>query len=68
ASGEGKVNVFLRVGNVYKDKYLVVKSGDEVILKKNAMIFTPGEMETIAIDKSKLKGDVFITLVDKEVK
>ena len=68
ASGEGKVNVFLRVGNVYKDKYLVVKSGDEVILKKNAMIFTPGEMETIVIDKSKLKEDVFITLMDKEVK
>ena len=39
-----------------------------MILKKNAMIFTPGEMETIAIDKSKLKGDVFITLMDKEVK
>lgn len=67
-SGEGKVNLFLRVGNVYKDKRLEVTSGGEVIFKKNALIFTPGEMETITLDKSKLKGDVFVTLVDKEVK
>lgn len=68
SKGEGKVNVFLRVGDVYTDKRLVVRSNGEVIFKKNAMIFTPGEMESIAIDKSKIAGDVFITLEDKEVK
>ncbi len=67
-TGEGKVNLFLRVGNVYKDKRLEVTSGGEAIFKKNALIFTPGEMETITLDKSKIKGDVFVTLVDKEVK
>ncbi len=61
-----KVTVYMRVGNVYKDKYLEVRSGDEVIMKKNAMIFAPGEMESISIDRAKIKGDIYITLVDKE--
>ncbi|MEG2116767.1 MAG: FAD-dependent oxidoreductase [Clostridia bacterium] len=63
-----KVTLYMRVGNVYKDKRLEVTSGGEVIFKKNAMIFAPGEMESVVLDKSKLKGDVFVSLVDKEIK
>ncbi len=63
-----KATIYMRVGNVYKGKSLQVTSGGEVILKKNAMIFAPGEMESVVIDKSKIKGDIFITLVDKEGK
>lgn len=66
--GEDKVTIFMRVGNVYKNKRLEVKSGGETIFKKNAMIFAPGEMESVKIDKAKIKGDLYITLVDKEVK
>ncbi|MFI3128761.1 MAG: FAD-dependent oxidoreductase [Bacillota bacterium] len=60
-----KAKIFLRVGNEYKNKKLVAKCGDDVIFSKSALIFAPGEMETITIDKSKIAGDIFVTLEDK---
>ncbi len=60
-----KAKIFLRVGNEYKNKKLVAKCGEEVIFSKSALIFAPGEMETIIIDKSKISGDIFVTLEDK---
>lgn len=68
ASDGDKVTLYMRVGNVYKDKRLEITSGGEVIYKKNALIFAPGEMESVTLDKSKIKGDIFVSLVDKEVK
>lgn len=59
---EGKVKIYFRVGDVYKGARLVVKSGEEVIYTKKAMIFTPGEMESVELDKSKIKGDIVLSL------
>ncbi len=60
-----KAKIFLRVGNEYKNKKLTAKCGDAIIFTKSAMIFAPGEMESVVIDKSKITGDIFITLEDK---
>ncbi|MFI3167662.1 MAG: FAD-dependent oxidoreductase [Bacillota bacterium] len=65
ATAGDKTKIFLRVGNEYKNKKLVAKCGENTIFSKSALIFAPGEMETITIDKSKITGDVFITLEDK---
>lgn len=60
--GEGKVKIYFRVGDVYKGARLNVKCGDEVIYTKKAMIFTPGEMESVELDKSKITGDIVLSL------
>lgn len=61
-SGEGKVKVYFRVGDVFKNAKLIVKCGDEVIYSKKKMIFTPGEMESVELDKSKITGDIELSL------
>lgn len=60
--GEGKVKLYYRVGAVYKGAKLCVKSGDDTILSKKYMILSPGEMESIEVDKSKIKGDITLSL------
>ena len=61
-TGEGKVKVYFRVGDVFKNARLNVKCGDEVIYTKKKMIFTPGEMESVELDKSKITGDIELSL------
>ena len=61
-AGEGKVKIYFRVGDVFKNARLNVKCGDEVIYTKKKMIFTPGEMESIELDKSKITGDIELSL------
>lgn len=61
-SGEGKVKLFFRVGAVYKGARLNVTCEDVVIFSKKFMILSPGEMESIEIDKSKITGDVVLSL------
>ncbi|SFB28905.1 NAD(P)/FAD-dependent oxidoreductase [Clostridium frigidicarnis] len=64
---DGNLNVLLRVNNVYKDKTLVVKSGDKVIAKFKKQHLIPAEMEKLIIPKSKLediKEDITISLED----
>ena len=61
-AGEGKVKIYFRVGDVFKNARLNVKCGDEVIYTKKKMIFTPGEMESVELDKSKITGDIELSL------
>ncbi len=64
--GEGKVKLYYRVGEVYKGARLVVESEGEVILAKRYLILSPGEMESVELDKSKIKGDITFRLEVKE--
>lgn len=41
--------VYFRVADVYRDKKLVVKLGDEVLISKKKQKLAPGEMETVTI-------------------
>lgn len=49
------INLKFRVGNVYKNVYIVVTCDGEVIYKKKKQICTPGEMENINLDEKKVK-------------
>ena len=60
--GEGKVKIYFRVGDVYKGARLNVKCNGEVIYTKKALIFTPGEMESVELDKAKINGDIVLSL------
>lgn len=60
--GEGKVQIFFRVGDVYKNCKLIVQSGEEVLLSKKCMVLAPGEMGSVIVDKAKINGDVVVRL------
>lgn len=62
AEGEGNIKIYLRSDNVYKNCRLNVKCNDEVIYTKKYQIISPGEMESINIDKNKIKGDIVVCL------
>ncbi len=57
------INLFMRVRNIYKNKKLVVKNGENVILEKKRRHMIPSEMENIKINKELLKnitGDISV--------
>lgn len=60
--GDGKVQIFFRVGDVYKNCKLIVESGDKVLASKKCMVLAPGEMGNIVIDKSEVSSDVVVRL------
>ncbi len=62
-SGEGKVKIFFRVGNVFKNKKLEVLIGNNVVYSKKFMILAPGEMGNVELDKSKIDSDITLRLV-----
>ncbi len=48
--------VYFRVADVYRDKYIVVKSGDTVLCKKKKQKLAPGEMETVKLTEKMLES------------
>ena len=60
--GEGKVQIFFRTGDVYKNCRLIVESGGETLVSKKCQVLAPGEMGSVIIDKSKIAGEVVVRL------
>lgn len=60
--GEGKVKIFFRTGDVYKNCKLIVESGSDVLLSKKCQVLAPGEMGSVIIDKAKISGDIVVRL------
>ena len=54
--GEGDVDVYFRVADVYRDATIVVSDGERVLLKKKKMKLAPGEMECVKLASDKLSG------------
>ena len=50
------VSVYFRVGNIYKNAKITVKSGEDIILQKKKEKLAPGEMECIKLTKEMLAG------------
>ncbi|MEG0051126.1 MAG: FAD-dependent oxidoreductase [Terrisporobacter sp.] len=48
------INLFMRVRNIYTNKKLVIRSGEQVILEKKRVHMIPSEMETLKINAEKL--------------
>ncbi len=53
---EKDVTVFFRVSDVYKNVKITVSDGDEVILSKKKPRVAPGEMESVKLKNSAIKG------------
>ncbi|SHE99425.1 NAD(P)/FAD-dependent oxidoreductase [Clostridium fallax] len=66
---DDKLNVFMRVRDVFQNKVIVVREGDRVIQSFKRAHLAPAEMERIIILKDKLKdvkSDITISLEDGE--
>ncbi len=64
--GEGKLEVFFRVGEKFKDSDIVVSMGDNDIYKKPTLALNPGEMASIVIDKANLTDDITICIKERK--
>ncbi len=59
---KGKIDVYFRVGSAYRPASLVVKCGEEVLLRRKKAIMTPGEMEKITLDAERISGDITLAI------
>lgn len=60
--GEESVKIFFRVDKVYKNTRFNVKCGNKTIYTKKFMILTPGEMESVNINKTLVNDDIVLEL------
>ncbi|MDE5549113.1 MAG: NAD(P)/FAD-dependent oxidoreductase [Clostridia bacterium] len=65
-----KLQLKMRVGNVYKNVRLVVQSGEEEIYSKKKQIVTPGEMESVILNREQIekaiKGEQLVVALKGE--
>ena len=62
-----KLTIFMRVNNIYHDKFLVVRCNDEVIGRFKRVYLAPSEMEKVVLDNmllKKINGNIIISLED----
>lgn len=62
---EGKTKLYFRVDAVYKGARLIITSGGKTLLSKRYMILSPGEMESVELDKAGIGADITVTLEAK---
>ena len=64
-----KLNIFLRVNNIYKNKVIIITSGKTEILRVKKEHLAPSEMEKLILNKDqleKINGDIKILLEEGE--
>lgn len=60
--GDGELEVYFRINKKFLGASIVVYANGKEVLSKKTLALNPGEMESIKIDKSKLKGDISISI------
>lgn len=64
-----KLTIFTRVNNIYHNKKIVIKSGDNIVAEFKRKHLAPSEMEKVILSKSVLeniKEDIVVSLEDGE--
>ena len=62
--GKGIASLSFRVGKIFENANVVVKCGENEILNKERRILLPAEMETIVIDKSRVTGEIEVSIIE----
>ncbi len=65
-SGEGDSALYFRSDKKYVKSNIVVMCNNEIIAKTFKLSITPGEMQKIDIDKSKINGDLVVKITPNE--
>ncbi|MEG1613039.1 MAG: FAD-dependent oxidoreductase [Clostridia bacterium] len=61
-SGDKTVKIYFRVGAVYKGAIIEALCGEKVIFSKKYLILSPGEMESIELQKAEINDNVTLRL------
>ena len=64
---KAETKIYFRVGDTMRDKYLVVREGERVIVKKKKIKLAPAEMETVTLTAEMIgevkSGEITIEIV-----
>jgi len=67
-TAEADTTVYFRVADVYRDKRIVVRDGDRVLIDKKKIKLAPGEMESVLLTAEMISslqsGEISFSLVD----
>ena len=63
--GRGIVTIKFRVSREIRNASIIVYCGDEVIRKLDKNIVLPAEMESVIVDKSRIKGDIKVCVEER---
>lgn len=64
-STDGELEIYFRVTNKFVNSNIVIYSNGEEVFNKFVVALNPGEMTSVKVDKSKLKGDTIICVKEK---
>lgn len=59
---EEKITIRFRVDNIYKDRSIVLKIGDDELIRRKKKVLAPGEMEQLVIDSYMLNNQESSTI------
>ena len=60
--GDGTLNINFRSNNIYRDKKIIVKSGNKIVREIDKKIILPAEMETVVVAKNYLTDDIEVSI------
>lgn len=63
--GDGEIEIFFRASKKYKDVNIVAEVGGVEIKSKPAIALNPGEMTSIVVNKSGVKGDITLSIKER---
>ena len=67
-TAEADTTVYFRVADVYRDKRIVVRDGDRVLIDKKKIKLAPGEMESVVLTAEMISslqsGEISFSLLD----
>lgn len=63
--GDGELEIYFRIIRKFVNAQIVVYSDGKEVFVKNTIALSPGEMESIKVDKSLLKGDISVAIKER---
>lgn len=63
--GDGNLDIYFRITRKFLNAVIVVECGGNEVFRKNTLAMNPGEMVTISIDKTKLDGDITVSIKER---
>lgn len=64
--GDGQLEIFFRVGKKYKDVKIAIDIDGVEVKSKPVIALNPGEMTSIVVDKTNLKGDIVVSIKERK--
>ena len=63
--GDGFLEIYFRITKKYLNSNIVVTCNNKEIISYPKLALNPGEMESIKVDKSKLHGDIIVSIKER---